>query len=99
MSTPDKTFGNYIVTAVQGELVVRDAKSTERLLEGSVVRGPSGVERTIEVIGIFRSDAAACFFARAAAGASPDELKKDPFMAPQPVLEAPEPIITEGQKF
>ena len=27
------------------------------------------------------------------------EVKKDPFMAPAPILEAPAPIITEGQKF
>ena len=53
----------------------------------------------MEVIVQARSYEAAVFFARAAAGASSDDLKKDPFMAPEPVLEAPTPVITEGTKF
>lgn len=90
MSTPKtQTFGNY---------TAREAPTSAAPFQG-LIEGPSGIDRKIEIIAMTRSFDAAVFFARACAGASPEELKKDPFMAPQPVLEAPEPIITEGQKF
>lgn len=84
-----RTFGNYIA---------REAPSSAAPFQG-LVEGPSGIDRKVEVIAMTRSFDAAVFFARACAGASPDELKEDPFMAPEPATKAPEPIITEGQKF
>lgn len=84
-----QTFGNY---------TVREAPPAAAPWK-AVVEGPSGVDRKIEAIAMTRSVEAAVFFARAAAGASRDDLKKDPFMAPEPILEAPTPVITEGTKF
>jgi len=84
-----QTFGSYIVQETP----------TDATWCQAVVEGPSGIDRKMEVIVQARSYEAAVFFARAAAGASSDDLKKDPFMAPEPILEAPTPVITEGTKF
>ena len=89
MTSRTLTFGRYIAREIP------DVSSPWK----GTVEGPSGVNLEIEGIASTRSFDAAVFFARACAGASAEELKKDPFMAPAPILEAPAPIITEGQKF